>query len=200
MFRGGELEPIVQDGVFGEGVESVIRSLDIVEEDPTILVLHDRLELLFGWLLLDTFDSKILFARKVALVLPFADSIDVVASASAPTLLPGRMFILVPPAAPAPALVPVADSAMLRTTETMELLQSVGRNTGVKHGIVPDVLRPLRRLQSRGIDESGSAGPLVGELPGLGDRRVATWWWAVEGRHRWVFGGVRRDYPSSTPG
>jgi hypothetical protein len=184
MFRGGELEPIIEDGVFREGVESVIRPLDIVKEDSTILMLHDRLELLFGRLLLDTFDGKILFAREVALVLPFADSIDVVAFASAPTLLPGRMTILVPPAAPAPALVPVANSAMLRTTETMELLQSVGRNTGVKHGVIPDVLRPLRGLQSRRIDEGRSAGPLVCDLPGLGDRRVATWWWAVEGRHR----------------
>ena len=84
MFRGGELEPIVQNGVFGEGVESIIRSLDIVEEDSAVLVLQDRLEFLLGGLPLDAFDGKILFGRGVVLILSLVDSVDIVVPASTP--------------------------------------------------------------------------------------------------------------------
>lgn len=184
MLRGGELEPIVRHRVFGESVQSVVRSLDIVKEESAVLILQDRLQLLFGRLLLDTFDGKVLLAGDVDLVLPFTDSVDIVAPAPTPTLFPGRKPNLVPAAAPASTLIPAAYSAMLRTTGTMELIQSVGRNAGMKHSAVPGILRPLRRLQTRGIDECGSAGPLVRELPGAGDRRVAARWWAVQGCHR----------------
>lgn len=184
MFRSGELEPIVCHDVFGEGVEPVIRPLDIVEEDPTILILQDRLELLLGRLLLDALDGKILFGRDVTLVPPFLDFINVVALALAPTPFFGRIPDFVPPTAPTSTLGPTAYIAMFRTTEAMELLQSVGRNAGMKHSAVPDVLRPLGRLQTRGVDKGGSAGPLVCELPGAGDGRVAAWWWAGEWCHR----------------
>ena len=186
MLRSGELEPIVHHRVFRKGVESVVRSLGIVEENSTVLMLQDRLELLFGGLLLDVFDGKIPFAWDVVLVLPLMGPIDIVilASAPAPTLFPIRMFDLVPSAAPTSTLVPAADSATIGTTEAMELIQSVWRNASMKHNVVPDVLRPLGGLRARGIDECRSAGPLVGKLPGLGHRRVAAGWWAVERCHR----------------
>jgi len=164
VLRSGELEPTVHHGVFREGVESVVRSLSIVEEDSTVLMLQDRLELLLGGLLLDVFDGKILFARDVDLVLPVMDPIDIVvlASAPAPALFPVRMFGLVSPAAPTSTLVPATDSATIGTTDAMELIQSVGRNASMKHNAVPDVLSPLGGLRARGIDECRSAGPLVG--------------------------------------
>jgi len=39
MLRSGVLEPVIRHRVVGEGVESVVWSLDIVEEDSTILML-----------------------------------------------------------------------------------------------------------------------------------------------------------------
>lgn len=178
MLRSAELEPIVHDRVFREGGESVVRPLDIVEEDSTVLVLHDRLEFLLRGFLLDPFDGEILFARDVVLILHVVDSVDIVVSSPtpAPVLFPGQMFNLVPPAAPTPALLPTANTATFGTTEAMELIQSVGRNASMKHDVIPGILGPLRRLQARGIDEGGSAGPLVRELPGAGDRRVAARW------------------------
>ena len=188
MFRSRELEPIVHHRVIREGGESVVRSLDIVEEDSAILVLHDRLELLLGGFLLDGFDGEILFARNVILVLPLMNPIDIVVSASAPApapqIFPGRMFGSVPSAAPTSALGPAADSGMLRTAEAMKLIQSVGRDASMEHNAIPDVLRPLRRLRVRGIDEGRSTGPLVCELPGAGHRRVTARWWTVERCHR----------------
>ena len=68
MFRGGEPEPIVHHRVFGECVETVVRPLDVVEEDSTVLVLHDGLEFLLGGFPIDTLDSEILFTRDVILV------------------------------------------------------------------------------------------------------------------------------------
>ena len=146
MLSSGKSETIVLHRVFRKGVEPVVRSLDIVEENSAVLVLQDRLELLLGWLLLNALDGEILFARDVALVPSLIDPIDIVALALAPTLFFGRIPDLVPPAAPTPALGPVAYSAMFGTTEAVEFLQSVGRNAGMKHSAVPDVLRPLRRL------------------------------------------------------
>jgi len=91
------------------------------------------------------------------------------------------MFDFVPPAASTSALVPAADRATLGTASTVKLVQCVGRDASMKHHAIPDVLRPLGRLRARRIDEGGATGPLVYELPGAGDRRVAAWWWAVEG-------------------
>ena len=39
MLGSGELEPIVHYRVLREGVETVVRSLDLVEEDPIVLIL-----------------------------------------------------------------------------------------------------------------------------------------------------------------
>ena len=190
MLRGGEFEPIVHHRVIRKGGESVVRPLDIVEEDPTVLVLHGRLELFLGGFLLDTLDGEIVFVRDMVLVLPLMDPVDIVvptpvpapapAPALAPTLFLGRMFDLVPPATTASTLVPAADSAMLRAAGAMKLVQCIGRDASMKHNVIPDVLRPLSRLRARGIDEGGSAGPFVCELPGAGDRRVAAGWCAVE--------------------
>ena len=84
MLGSRELEPFVHHRVFREGVESVVRSLDIVEEDSAVLVLQDRLEFLLGGLLLDAFDGKILFGRGVVLILSLVDSVDIVVPASTP--------------------------------------------------------------------------------------------------------------------
>ena len=191
MLGGGELEPIVHHGVLREGVEPVVRSPDLVEEDPIVLVLQDRLDLLFGRFLLDLSNGKILFARDVALVLPSMGPLCIPAPTLAPALmlLLGRMPVLVPPAAPTSTLVPTAYSAMLGTVESAELVQRVGWNASMKHSAVPDLLRPLGRLQSRGIDQCRSAGPLVCEFPGVGDGRVAARWWAGIRSHRWGGGG-----------
>jgi len=187
MFRGGELESIVHHSVIREGVEPVVRSLGLVEEDPIILILQDRFDLLFGRLLLDMSNCKILFARDVTLVLPSMRPLCVAALALAPAsiLFLGRVPVLVPPAAPTSTLVPVTYSAMLRTVESAELVQRAGWNPSMKHSAVPDLLRPLRRLQSRGIYECRFAGPLVCEFPGVGDGRVAAWRWAGMRSHRW---------------
>lgn len=131
-----------------------------------------------GRLLLDALDGKILFAREMVLILPLVDSIEIV-------VFPlGRVLDPVPPTAPTSTLVPAADTTAFGTAKTVEFVQSVGRNTGMKHNVVPDVLRPLRRLQARGMDEGSSAGPLVGELPGVGDGRIAARRWTVERCHR----------------
>ena len=184
MLRSGIFEPIIRHRVVRKGGESVVRPLDVVEEDSIILVLHDGLDLFLGGFLLDTLDGKVVFAWDVVLVLPLVDPVDIVvptlAPAPAPALLPGRMFDFVPPATPTSALVPAADGATLGTASTVELVQCVGRDASMKHNAIPDVLRPLSRLRARGIDEGGTAGPLVCELPGAGDRRVAAWWWAVK--------------------
>jgi len=182
MLRGWVFEPIVRHGVVRKGGEPVVRPLDVVEEDSIVFVLHDRLDLLLGGFLLDTLDGEVVFARDVVLVLPLVDPVDIVvpafapAPAPAPTLFPGRMFDFVPSAAPTSTLVPAADGATLRTASTVELVQCVGRDASMKHNAIPDVLRPLSRLRARGIDEGRTTGPLVRELPGAGDRRVAAWW------------------------
>jgi len=180
MLRGGELEPVVHHRVVGKGGESVVRPLDVIEEDSTVLVLHDRLELLLGGFLLNTLDGEIVFVRDVVLVLSLVDPVDIVVPALVPapasTFFPGRMFDFIPPATPTSTLAPAADSTTLRTVEAMKLVQCVGWDASMKHNAIPDVLRPLSRLRARGIDEGGSAGPLVCELPGAGDRRVAAWW------------------------
>lgn len=180
MFCGGEPEPIVHHRVFGECVESVVRSLDIVEEDATVLVLHDRLEFLLGGSLLDAFDGEILFARDVVLVLLHMGVTDVVVPTSAPaptpTRFPGRMSDPVPPAAPTSILDPIADVTTVGRVEAMELLECVLRDAGMEHSIIPNVSRPLSGLQASRIDEGRSAGPLVRELPRAGDGRVAACW------------------------
>jgi len=140
MLRSGVLESVVRHRVIGEGVESVVWSLDVVEEDSAILMLQDRLELLLRGLLLDALDGKILFAREMVLILPLVDSIEIVVFAL------GRVLDLVPPAASTSTLVPATDTTKFWTAKTVEFVQSVGRNTGMKHNVVPDVLRPLRRL------------------------------------------------------
>lgn len=146
VLRGRKLVPIVHDGVIREGVEFVIRSPDIVEEDPAILVLQDRLELLLGRRLLDGLNGKVPPARDVILVLPpLAGSICITSPtpAPAPTPSPVRPFGGTgPPTAPAPT----PALATLGTATPMELLQSVFRNAGVKHDLVPHVLRPLGGL------------------------------------------------------
>ena len=187
MFRGGEPEPIVHHRVFGECVETVVRPLDVVEEDSTVLVLHDRLEFLLGGFLIDAFNGEILFTRDVILVFPRMGVPDVVVPTPtptpAPTNFPGRMSDPVPSAAPASIPNPFADVAMVRRVEAMKLLQSVLWDAGMKHSVIPIVSRPLGRLQAAGIDEGGLAGPLVRELPGAGDRRVAARWKTVERCH-----------------
>jgi len=189
MLCGGELGPIVHHSVLREGVEPVVRSLDLVEEDPVVLILQDRLDLLFGRLLLDMSNCKILFARDVALVLhsmgPLRVAALALAPAPAPTLFLGRAPVLVPPTAPTSTIVPIAYSAMLGAVASAELVQRVGWNASMKHSAVPDLLRPLRWLQSRGMDECRSAGPLVCEFPGVGNGRVAAWRWAGKRGHRW---------------
>lgn len=184
MFRGGKPETIVHHSVFGERVESVVRPLDIVEVDSTVLVLHDRPEFLLGGSLLDVFDGEVPFARDVVLVFFHMKVSDVVVPTSTPTpaptlaqtRFPGRMSNSVPPAAPASILDPIADVTMVRRVEAMELLQSVLRDAGMEHSVIPNISRPLRGLQASGIDEGGSAGPLVRELPCAGDRRVTARW------------------------
>lgn len=146
MLRSGELEPIVHHGVFGEGVEPVIGSLDLVEEDSVVLILQDRLDLLLGGLLLDLSNREIVLARDMSLVLPSMVSIGLAALTLTPVPFPGRMPVLVPSTAPTSTLVPTAYRAMLRTIGTMEFIQRVGRNASMKHGVVPDLLRPLGRL------------------------------------------------------
>ena len=147
-------------------------------------------------------DGKILFARDVTLVLPSMSPIDVAALALAPTFFLGRIPVLVPPATPTSTLIPTAYSAMFGTVGSVKLFQRVGWNTSMKHSIIPDLLRPLRRLQSRGIDKSRSASPLVCDLPGVGDGRVAAWRWAGVRSHCWGEGGLVRweYYPPSTRG
>jgi hypothetical protein len=190
VFRGGEPEPIIHHRVFGGRVEPIVRPFDIVEEDPTVLVLHDRLEFLLGGSLLDTFDGEVLFGRDVVLIFPHMGVTDVVVPASAPaptpapTRLPGRVSNPVPPATPASILNPIAEAAVVRRVEAMELLQSVLRDPSMEHSVVPNVSRPLSGLRASGIDEGRSAGPLVRELPCAGDGRVAARWQTVERCHR----------------
>ena len=59
-------------------------------------------------------------------------------------------------------------------------------NTSIKHDPVPDVLRPLSGLQTGGVNEGGSTGPFVRDLPAFGDRRVTTRWGTAERCHRYV--------------
>ena len=93
MLRSGIFEPIIRHRVVRKGGESVVRPLDVVEEDSIILVLHDGLDLLLGGFLLDTLDGEVVFAWDVVLVLPLVDPVDIVvpalAPAPAPALLPG---------------------------------------------------------------------------------------------------------------
>ena len=92
MLRSRELVPIVHNGVIGEGVESIVRSPDIVEEDPTVPMLQDRLELLLGMPLVERLNSKVPFGRNVVVILPLADPIDVMVPASTPA----PTFLLLP--------------------------------------------------------------------------------------------------------
>ena len=126
MLRGGDLEPIVHHRVVRKGSKTVVRPLDIVEEDSTVLVLHDRLELLLGGFLLNTLDGEIVFVRDVVLVLPLVDPVGIVVPAPVPapasTFFLGRMFGFIPPATPTPTLVPAADSATLGMAEAVKLV------------------------------------------------------------------------------
>jgi hypothetical protein len=99
MLRGWELEPVVHDRVIRERVESIIRSLDGVKEESAILMLQDRLELLLGRLLLETFEGEILFTRDMDSVLPLMNPVDLTVSTLAP--------------APTSALASVADTTTL---------------------------------------------------------------------------------------
>ena len=171
MLGSGELVPIVHHRVIRECVEFVIRSLGVVEEDSTVLMLQDRLELLVGRLLLERFNDKVLFAQHMVLIVAFVNWIDIVAPAPtpAPALLPMRSFGgAVSPAAPTPAL------ATLGTAAPMELVQSISGNASAKHDLIPNILRPLSRLQTGRVNESGSTGPFVRDLPAFGDRGVTT--------------------------
>jgi len=148
MLCSWELVPIVHHSVLREGVESVVRSLSLVEEDSAVVVLQDRLDLrllfrwllqdrpdlpfgwflqdgldlLLGWFLLDVSDDKIAFSRDVALVLSSMCSISVAAFALAPILLPGWMTVLISPTAPTSTLISTAYSAMIGMIETTELV------------------------------------------------------------------------------
>ena len=82
------------------------------------------------------------------------DSVDVVvpSPALAPTLLPVRLLDWLPSTVTAPSIVPTADRTANGTVDAMELFQSIGWDASVKHNVVPDLLRPLGRLQTRGVD------------------------------------------------
>ena len=179
MLRGGELESVVYDGVIRASVEPIMRSHGNVKEESVILMLQDRLELLLGrlLLLLHTFEAKILFARDVVLVLPLVDSVDLTVSAPAST--------------PTSTLASITDTTTPRATEPAKFVQSVLWDAGVKHSSVPDMLRPLGRLQTRG-NPSGSTGPFVRNLPIFDDGRVTPRWRTVA-RHCQTVGGMRKS-------
>lgn len=139
MLRSGVLVPLVYNVVVREGVEFIIRSPEIVEEDSTIFVLQDRLELLLGRFLVDRLDGKVIFAGDVVLVLPLVNPIGVAGPSPAPTPA-WTLFLLrpfsgaVPPTAPTPTL------ATFRATASVKFVQSVLRHASIKHDRIPDVL------------------------------------------------------------
>lgn len=123
-------------------------------------------------------EGKIFFGRDVVLVLSFVNPIRIVvpAAAPAPTLSSvGLSVRSIPLTTATSAPGPAAENGTFWAGETMEFIQSVSRNTCMNHSVVPDLWRPLRRLQTR-MDHGGSTGPFVGELPGVDDAGVAAGW------------------------